>query len=74
VNVKSAVSHQEVSDNFGPVCQAAIPKKYHMTSQVSEEMLQELDNLRSSNIFVWVKLTIQSKPPLLRRDGESGNG
>ena len=74
MNVKSAVSYQELSDNFGPVCWAAIPEKHHMASQVSEEMLQELNHLRGTNVFVWMKPTIQSKSPLLRRDGESGNG
>lgn len=64
MDMKARVLPQELSDTACAVWQTAVPEKHHMSSKMTEQVCQELDDLQCTNVLIGVKPTVQSQTSL----------
>jgi hypothetical protein len=66
--VKPRVTPKEVGDDPGSVRLSTIPDQEDRSANVPQKMPEKLNDLWGTNVLVWMKLTIQSKPSVSRGD------
>lgn len=69
--VQPRMPAQEVADNSGAMGEAPVPEQNDVAAYVPEEVPEKADNLRSANVLLWMKLTIQPETVTSGRDRES---
>ncbi len=65
---------EKLSDDARAVWFSAIPQEHDVSTKMTQEMTKELDDLRSPDVLVGMKSTIQSKTPPLGRDRQGRDG
>ena len=74
VGMKPRMFTEEFSDRGSFMGSAAVPEKDHMAAQVSEQLTEELNHLRGSDVLIGMEPGIESHALAFWRNAESRDG